>query len=70
MSERVCQCGGEMQQGANGLFWCPACGGRGAMDDPPEAEASPPQPIGVCPKCKTPVYTTEGFCGVCRGTQP
>ncbi len=23
------------------------------------------QPIGTCPKCGVPVYTSEGFCGTC-----
>lgn len=25
-----------------------------------------PTPIGVCPKCSTPYYATQGFCGVCH----
>lgn len=24
-----------------------------------------PQPIGVCKRCQIPVYTEDGFCGVC-----
>lgn len=25
-----------------------------------------PLPIGECSKCHTPIYTAEGFCGVCE----
>lgn len=24
------------------------------------------KPIGRCPKCGTPIYTDEGFCGTCN----
>ena len=37
----------------------------GGGDD--EKPISDPQPIGKCDRCGTPVYTVEGFCGVCRG---
>ncbi len=30
-----------------------------------EAPIEDPQPIGVCKRCQIPVYTEEGFCGVC-----
>jgi len=29
-------------------------------------EKKNPKPIGKCPKCQTPVYSTYGFCGVCE----
>ena len=29
-------------------------------------EEEEPDPIGVCPKCKTPIYSRDGFCGVCE----
>lgn len=32
----------------------------------PENDKHQTRPIGVCPKCFTPVYTDVGFCGVCR----
>jgi hypothetical protein len=38
--------------------------GGGEQEQPEEREAN--KPIGTCPKCHTPVYTDEGFCGVCR----
>ena len=31
-----------------------------------EPEPDEPRPIGRCKKCGTPVYSVEGFCGVCE----
>jgi len=36
MSERICECGGELLHGPRGFF-CPSCAGLGAPDDPPDA---------------------------------
>lgn len=31
-----------------------------------EYDADASEPIGKCDKCGTPVYSVEGFCGVCE----
>lgn len=36
------------------------------MEDDCAPEPEPTIPIGNCPKCGIPVYTVEGFCGVCE----
>lgn len=42
------------------------CKWGGGDTQPEEREPNQNKPIGTCPKCHTPVYTNEGFCGVCR----
>lgn len=32
-----------------------------------ESSEDTPVPIGACSKCGSPQYTSEGFCGACRG---
>lgn len=53
---------------------CTRCGAPGVLDLAKGLrpyclcceEKPQPKPIGKCPQCNSPTYSTEGFCGVCE----